>query len=118
MSRTANPGALRTCVRFVRIVRGTDEEGFPREEEVNVFGEGKSVRVKWVNAHGTDAFTAMQMQLREPATVTCRYSPKIDARCLVYKGSDTEPYEIISIDNVEERGAWMEIKVRRREAAR
>lgn len=118
MSKSANPGELRTRARFVIFERATDPEGYPMEAERNVFGEGKSVMVKWVNAHGTDAFTAMQLELREPATVTMRYSGFVTHQCLVYKGDDPVPYEIISIDNVEERGAWLELKVQRRANAR
>lgn len=118
MSKYANAGELRTPVRFVKLQRETDAEGYPAEREENVFGEGISVPVKWVNVHGTDSFTAMQLQLREPATLTARWSPLINQKLIVYRGNDPDPYEIISIDNVEERNVWMEIKVQRKEAAR
>lgn len=118
MSKSANPGELRTPVLFKHIVRGTDSMGFPVEEEKNVFGEGREIRVKWVNAHGTEVFTSMQLELREPATVTMRYSPKITEQCLVYKKGDSRPFEIISMDNVEERGRWLELKVQRKVDAR
>ena len=118
MSKTANAGELRTPVYVIRISRDMDSEGYPVEIPVNVFGEKVPVMCKWVNAHGSDAYIAMQMQLREPATLTCRFSPLIKPDCLIYKGSDPEPFEIESIDNVEERNAWLEIKVKRREAAR
>lgn len=120
MSKAANAGELRTAVYFLdpSAGRATDDEGYPTGSGGNVFGEGQAVMVKWVNAHGAEAFTALQLQLREPATITCRYSPLITARCLVLRAGDTEPYEIISIDDVEARGAWMEIKVQRRVSAR
>ena len=118
MSKNANAGELRTAVYFKRIKRDTDDEGFPVEQEVNVFGEGKHVLVKWVNAHGSEVFTAMQLELRDPATLTVRYSPLINETLLVYKGNDPAPYEVVSIDNVEERNAWLEVKVQRRVAAR
>ena len=118
MSKSANAGELRTPVYFKRIERGTNKNGYPVETEVNVFGKGISALTKWVNAHGTEAFMAMQMQLREPATITMRYSPLINEKLLVYKGSDPNPYEVISIDNVEERNVWLEIKVQRRVGGR
>lgn len=118
MSKSANPGELRTPVKIVSIKHDTDEEANAVDVEENVFGEGATVCVKWVNAHGSEALEALQLKLREPATLTMRYSGKIKADCLIYKAEDPEPYEIISIDNVEERGAWMEIKVQRRVAAR
>ncbi|MBR0160483.1 MAG: head-tail adaptor protein [Oscillospiraceae bacterium] len=123
MSKSANPGELRTPVYFKRINRGLDGEGYPQEAEVNVFGKanGKDVpcMCKWVNAHGTEVFQSMQLEIREPATITTRFSRKLlDPKLIIYKGDDPLPYEVISIDNVEERGVWLEIKVQRRAGAR
>ena len=122
MARRARAGDLRTVVFFRRMVRGTDGEGYAHEREEYVFadssGQERGVHCKWVNAHGTEVFSAMQLQIREPATLTMRYSPLIDASMLVYKAGDPQPYEIISLDNVENRGKWLEIKVQRKGAAR
>lgn len=122
MSKAANPGELKTKVYFKRIDRIPDDEGYPVEVEVNVFASANNanppVKAKWVNAHGSDTFTAMQLQLRQPATITCRYSPKITEICVVYLEDDPEPFEIISIDNVENQHRWMEIKVQRKVASR
>nr|DAR46642.1 MAG TPA: putative head-tail adaptor [Caudoviricetes sp.] len=60
----------------------------------------------------------MQLELREPATITMRYSPLINEQLLIYKGSDAQPFEVISIDDVEERHVWLEIKVQRKVSAR
>ena len=118
MSKSANPGELNTPVFFKSVERVKDKESYPVEKEINVFGESVSVQVKWVNAHGSEAFTALQLSLREPATITCRYSPKITETCLVYRGDEERPFEIVSIDNVEQRNEWLEIKVKRRVPAR
>lgn len=118
MSKSANAGELNTRVYFKKIVRETDAEGYPTEVERNIFGKGNYILAKWVNAHGSEAFTAMQLQLREPATITCRYSPLINEQLIVYRNCCDQPYEIISIDNVEERNVWLEIKVQRRVPAR
>lgn len=121
MAKQARAGELRTVVTFRRTVRTSDDEGCGHEREESVFTDGagreRGVHCKWVNAHGTEVFAAMQQQIREPATLTMRYSPLIDATMLVYKGTDPRPYEIISVDNVEDRGKWLEIKVQRRGAA-
>ena len=136
MSKYANAGALRTPVRFMRVTRETDSEGYPVETRENVFGGDQCVYCEWVNAHGTETFAAMQLELKEPATLTMRYSPLIDETLLVYKDSEYRAaeqagdeqtvvaaleracYEIISLDNVEEQNTWMEIKVQRKVAAR
>jgi len=119
MSKNANAGELRTAVYFTRIERATNKNGFPVEAEINVFGEGVPVMCKWVNAHGSEVWSAMQLRLRDPATLTTRYSPLLDDETLtIYRGSDPEPYEVISIDNVEQRDAWLEIKAQRKVSAR
>ena len=119
MSKSANPGELRTKVYFMKNERTKDAEGFFHDTEVNVFGEGVPCMCKWVNAHGTEVFQTMQLEIREPATLTTRFSPLLlDNRLIVYKVGDMRPYEIISIDDVEERHAWLEIKVQRKSGAR
>lgn len=119
MSKSANPGELRTSVFFMKTTRTIDSEGYPVETPVNVFGDGVPCKCKWVNAHGYEALQGMQLQLKEPATITTRYSDKLlNPKLLVYKGTDTHPYEIISIDDVEDRHRWLEIKVQRKVGAR
>lgn len=118
MSKSANAGELRTPVYFKRITRVTDTDGFPSESEVNIFGENSDVLVKWVNIHGSEVFNALQTGIKEPATLTTRYHPEITNDLIVYKGTDPKPYEIISIDNVESRNTWLEIKVMRKSPAR
>lgn len=107
MAKYANAGELRTPIKFIRIDRSKDADGYSVEVEVEVL----KTKCKWVNVHGTEVFTAMQQQLREPATITMRYSPLINPKLIVYKGA--EPYEVISIDDIENRHRWLEIKVQR-----
>lgn len=118
MSKYANAGELRTPVYFKSITRSTNENGYPEDTETNVFGAGNAVYCKWVNAHGTEVMTAMELDVKEPATITMRYSPLIVPTLIVYRGEDVDPYEIISVDDVEQRHVWLEIKVRRRTPAR
>jgi hypothetical protein len=118
MSRSANAGDLRTSVRFVRVDREKDVDGVSNESEKNIFGEGCYVPCKWVSAHGAEVFRAMELQMRDPATITLRWSPLFDARMRVYKLGDSSPFEVISVNNVEDRGVWCEMKLRRYEPAR
>ncbi len=122
MAKQVSAGDLRTLVYFRRVLKSSDKKGSAHQAEEPVFTDSTGTEVpvhcKWVNAHGTEVFSAMQLQLREPATLTMRYSPLIDATMLVYEGNDPRPYQIISVDNVEERGKWLELKVQRKGAAR
>lgn len=117
MAKYANAGELRTPVIVERCIETQDADGYPARAWENVFGQGE-YRVKWVNAHGTEVYESMSLDLREPATLTGRYSPLITPQCRIVKAGDPEPYEIISIDDVENRHQWLEIKVQRMVSAR
>ena len=117
MAKSANAGELRTPVIVERCIETQDADGYPARAWENVFGQGE-YRVKWVNAHGTEVYESMSLDLREPATLTGRYSPLITPQCRITKVGDPEQYEIISIDDVENRHQWMEIKVQRMVSAR
>lgn len=123
MAKQANAGELRTLVYFRRTVKKTDREGCPSRQEESVLGydasgRERAVHCKWVNTHGAEVFSAMQLKLRQPATLTMRYSPLIQPTQLVYKGSDPVPYEVVSVDDVEDRHRWLEVAVQREGAAR
>lgn len=123
MAKQASAGELRTRIYIRKTMKSVDGDGVPAEEEKSIFHDPPSwperiYHCKWVNAYGTEAVTAMQLQIREPATLTLRYSPKIKADCRIYRLGDPEPYEIISVNDVEERHTWLEVKVCRRQAAR
>lgn len=123
MARQASAGELRTRIYIRKTVKDTDGEGSACERKESVFAPGadggeRVWHCKWVNAYGTEAMTAMQFQIQEPATLTMRYSPLIRPDCLIYKLGDPVPYEIVSVNDVEDRHRWLEVKVHRREAAR
>ena len=43
--------------------------------------------------------------------------PKITTTCLIYRGEDPRPYEVVSLNDVEDRHAWLEVRVQRKAAA-
>lgn len=117
MAKRANPGELRTRIEIHDYHSVLDQDGYEIGQWINVFGEGGLVHCKWVNAHGTEVLTAKQLGLRELATLTMRYTPKLTSRCRIFRIGDPAPYEVISIDNVENRNEWLEVKVQRKEAS-
>lgn len=124
MAKSASAGELRTRIYVRKRTKDVDGEGVAlhaQEESVFPPGPDGSERVwhcKWVNAYGSEVFTAMQMQVQELATLTMRYSPQIAPDHLIYRVGDPAPYEIISVNDVEDRHKWLEIKVKRGVAAR
>lgn len=124
MARQARAGELRTRIYIHSVSKTVNENGVASaEEESGVIGydaQGREImyHCKWVNAYGSEVFSAKQLQLKASATLTMRYSSKIKVDQLIYKVGDPEPWEIISINDVEDRHQWLEVKVGRREAAR
>lgn len=124
MAKRASAGDLRTRIYIRSVTKAADADGVSsKEKEESVIGydvKGKEImyHCKWVNAYGAEVFTAMQLEVQQPATLTMRYSPRIQPDQLIYKVGDPVPYEIVSINDVEERHAWLEVKVCRRRAAR
>ena len=114
MAKQAYAGAMNTKVSFKDITPTINENGFNVVEETDIFG--KPVWVNWKWQHGTEVFEAMKYQLGQTATITMYYSPKINHRCKVYlasEGDEAEPFEIVSIDAVEEKRRYMEIRLKR-----
>lgn len=123
MSKSANPGELRTRVYFSRIEREINENYVEAETEVSVLtdedGMPRPARCKWVNAHGSESWNDQTLQLRSPATLTTRYNPALlDRSLIIYRYGDPEAYEVIDIDNVRQLNKWLEIKVVRKVNAR
>lgn len=118
MAREASAGEMRTRISVFERLTGTDPDGFPLDGEVNVFGEDGFRYCKWANAWGQEVYTAMQAGVEEPATLTMRYTKKVAPTGILYKSGDPKPYEIISVNDIDERHAWLEVKVVRKVAAK
>ena len=124
MKQAQNAGALRTPCAFFSQAWTVNENNVEIVSEENVFGKDVWVRCKWTPGFSNNnMFTAEQFMdgtfsLKQPATILTRYSPKITPQCTVYRKGDPKPYEILSVAELEERHAWLEIKVQRKTQAR
>lgn len=103
--KVINPGELRTAITLKKRTVTSDEGGFPVQSWTKI----ADVWAKWTNAHGTEVWTADMAGAKMPATVLIRYRSDVDATCAVEK--DGQLYEIFSIDNIQERSEYLEIKV-------
>ena len=108
--RVTNPGELRTSVTLQSRTVSTETGGFKTPSWSTI----ATVWAKWVNAHGMEAWAAQTAQAEAAATVTIRYLAGVDTTCAVLLGS--ERYEIVSIDNIQQRGEYLELKVQRMKA--
>ena len=103
--RTINPGEMRTSITLELRTVAQDGGGFM------VPGQGTTVTVwaKWTNAHGSEVWQAQALHASKAATVLMRYIAALDETWTLLKGS--ERYEIVSVDNVQDRDEFMELKV-------
>ena len=106
-------GQLRTPVTVIAVTMTKNANGFNVPAETDALGY--TLYVQWRNAHGAEVLQAQELGLRDKATLRCRYDARITPTCLVRRGG--EDWEIVSIDNVDERGQWMELTVSRMEDA-
>ena len=124
MGQYANAGEMKTPVIVEAYADEKTKNGYSQKVWKNVFGEDKTIRVKWTNVHGTEVFEAMGLDLKQPATLKTRYSPLITETCRIIRVEDREKeereslyYEVISIDDIDDAHAQLEIKVQRKRNA-
>ena len=107
IERFVNAGEMRTTIVIKRKSAERDPDGYPVGDYITV----ARVKCKWINAHGSEVYTADRLGYMQPATLRLRYISSITEECVFFKQGEDIPYRIISIDNVEERCRWLEIKV-------
>lgn len=105
--KVSNPGELRVPVTLQSRTLVTDSGGF----QVPGWATIAVVMCKWTNVHGSEAWTAASVEADQPATVLIRYRSGLDPTCSVLKGSDV--FEIVSMDDIQERHEYIELKVKR-----
>jgi SPP1 family predicted phage head-tail adaptor len=101
-----NPGELRTKVTLESRTVST-ETGFQSPAWATI----ADVWARWTNAHGGEVWQAEAVGAEQPATLLMRYRSGVDTTCAVSLGGVR--FEIVSIDDIQERHEYMEIKVRR-----
>lgn len=105
--KTTNPGDLDIQVTLQSRTVTVQTGNFQKPSWANI----ATVWAKWRNVHGSEAWMSSTIEAEGAATVTIRYRTGIDTTCAVLKGSTR--YEILSIDNIEERSEYLELRVRR-----
>jgi SPP1 family predicted phage head-tail adaptor len=105
--KTTNPGELRTPITLQTPSISTDAGGAQRPTYATL----AVVKAKWVNAHGAEVWQSQAAQAVSPATVLIRYRGDVTTGCTILKGGQL--YEIVSLDDIQERHEYLELKVKR-----
>jgi SPP1 family predicted phage head-tail adaptor len=108
--KVINPGELRTQITLESLGVSAETGGF----QVPTWSALATVWSRWKNAHGTEALASGTVDAEAPAAVLIRYLAGLDTTCAVSKGGVR--YEIVSLDDIEERHEFIELKVRRMKA--
>jgi SPP1 family predicted phage head-tail adaptor len=105
-----NPGELNTPITLKSrsiITGGSAAAGF----RIPSYDEIGQVLAKWVNVHGSEVWSSQTVNAMKAATVLIRYQAGLDETCVVDKGG--EVYDIVSIDDIQERHEYMELKIKK-----
>lgn len=108
--KISNPGELNKEVSIQSRTNTVDAGG----AQVVTWTTAATVWAKWVNVHGSESWAAQSIGAEAPATVTIRYRTGVDTTCAVLIGTDR--YEIVSIDDIQMRHEYLELKVRKMKA--
>jgi SPP1 family predicted phage head-tail adaptor len=101
---------LRTRVTFQSPTITTDAGGAQKTTYANV-GTVPTVWAQWINDHGQEAVLADAVASAQRATVRVRHRTDIVETWQVLK--DGEVWKILSIDPVQDRNRWVELRVER-----
>lgn len=104
-SKVTNPGEMRTKITLQSRTVAVGTGGFQTSTLTTI----ASVWAKWVGVHGSEAWAANSVNAQRSATVLIRYRDDIDETCVLVL--DGENYEIVSMDDIQQRHEYIELKV-------
>lgn len=117
MAKNALAGELRTRIRILSPEDAPSGGGYRNPNYKNIYPDGRTIRCKWVSAFGAEAVQAQSLGLKETATLTLRYDPRITSDCIVTtgEGQSLQTYDLMSPPNdVGGAHKWLELRVKRR----
>ena len=121
MAKSVMAGEMRTRITVQKLTTGTDADGYPTATWANVLAGTGMIHCKWVGAFGSDVLENKRVELGQTATITLRYTSLIDQRCRVFHENDAQTdvnaWEIISVNDPDDRHAFLEITLRRKVVA-
>lgn len=113
MSKDARPGEMRTPIRVLAPTYKTGSANHKNPDYNNIYPDNRTIRCKWVSAFGSEAVTAQSLGIKDLATLTLRYDPRIQSNCIIQRVDTGRNYEIISAPNdVGDAHRWVELKVK------
>ena len=103
-TKVTNPGELNKRITLKKRTMTKTAGGFQTSTLITL----ATVWAKCVNVHGAEVWAAQTVNAIRPMTVLIRYRSDVDETCIVVL--DGKNYEIISMDNIQHRGEYIELK--------
>ena len=117
MATSARPGEMKTRIRILRPIDHKGPGGYRNTDFQNIYPDDRSISCKWTADYGKLAVEAQSLGLRDTATLTLRYNPRITADCVVALGTGEKErlYDLSDTPNdIGGAHRWMELRVQRR----
>ena len=105
-----NISDLRTRITFQQPTQTTDAGGAQVTSWANV-ATTPTVWARWINEHGQEALQSDTARSAQRATVTIRHRADVNTNWRVLK--DNEPWQILSVDQIQDRNRYVEMVVER-----
>lgn len=105
-----NPGDMRTRITFQQPTITKDDGGAQVAGFTNI-STNPTVWARWINAHGDEAVTSDALKSVQRATVTIRYRSDVLSTWQIVR--DGAAWQIVSIDEVQDRNRYVEMVVER-----
>lgn len=103
---------LRTRITFQSPTVSQGADGAQTTVWANV-STNPTVWAKWINDHGQEAVQSEALQLQQRATVTVRHRSDIKETWRIQRVDDSSYWQILSLDPVQGRNRWVEMRVER-----
>lgn len=108
--KTINPGELRTPVLLAPRTVSTETGGFSQATPDTA--HQVSAWARWTNVHGAESWAVNAQGIEQAATVLIRYR-SMDESWYISRDNGASWYEIVSMDDIQARGEYIELKVKR-----
>lgn len=103
-----NAGDLRTRITFQEPTLTADAGGAQVAGYATI-AETPTVWARWINDHGAEAVQGEALRSTQRATVTIRHRSDVQTTWRILKGTDV--WQILSLDPVQDRSRYIEMRV-------
>jgi len=105
-----NISDMRTRITFQQPTQATDAGGAQVTNWTNV-ATTPTVWARWINEHGQEAMQSDAARSAQHAAVTIRHRADVNTNWRILK--DGEPWQILSVDQIQDRNRYVEMVVER-----